>query len=66
MKNKETGNEADANLIAAAPELLKALQDTCDILAKLNGSNTERYYKRLTIRYSDNLKVIDKALGYGK
>lgn len=47
--------EANANLIASAPELLKALQESQKLLAELGTIKSgEAYYK--------NMKAINKAL----
>lgn len=54
---------ANAQLIAAAPELLMAMQDTMEILGKLTDANMKKYYSKVTIQYNKNLDIIKKALG---
>ncbi|MCC8153096.1 MAG: hypothetical protein LIP01_02090 [Tannerellaceae bacterium] len=54
---------ANARLIAIAPQLLSSLQETCNIIGKLDDRNLRDYYADLAIQLGENLEVISKALG---
>ena len=56
-------SQADSSLIAAAPELLEALQKTNDLLKDLDNTHTgDSRYADFAIQYSENRKLIEKAL----
>lgn len=52
-----------ALLIAAAPDLLKAVQDSVEIMGNLTDSNFKKHYSKIAIQFDENLKVLKKALG---
>lgn len=62
---QDTTGEAEANarLIAAAPELLTALKITNEIMGRLNDKNHKGYYQDLVLRYAENIEIINRALG---